>query len=82
MKVRVQLFARARDLAGAEWIELELSNSPTIAELRGAIAGQFPPLAPLLARSVIALNEEFANDADPIPEDSRLAVLPPVSGGE
>lgn len=81
MMVRIQLFARARDLAGGEWVTLELAEPATVGDVRLALAQGFPPLGSLAARSAIALNEEFANDSQEIDARSKLALLPPVSGG-
>jgi molybdopterin converting factor small subunit len=81
MKVRVQLFARARDVVGAEWALVELADSATIADLRLELSRNYPPLESLVSRSAIALNEEFAQDSDAIDAQAKLALLPPVSGG-
>ena len=81
MKVCVQLFARARDVAGAEWVVVELGESATVGDVRLALARRHPALESLVARSAIALNEEFAKDSDAIDEQAKLAMLPPVSGG-
>ena len=81
MIVRLQLFARARDLASVEWVDLELGETTTVGDLRKALARRYPALETLVARSAIALDEEFAEDSEPIHEQSKLALLPPVSGG-
>jgi molybdopterin converting factor subunit 1 len=81
MNIRIQLFARARDLAGGEWVSLELGEPATVGDLRQALAHHYPVLKALVARSAIALNEEFAEDSEPVVEGSKLALLPPVSGG-
>jgi molybdopterin converting factor subunit 1 len=77
----VHLFARTRDLAGADRISVELPPGSTVAELRQALALACPALAGLLARSAVALNGEFARDTDPVPEQAEISLLPPVSGG-
>jgi molybdopterin converting factor subunit 1 len=82
MKVRVQLFARARDVAGTEWAQVELAESATVGDLRLELSHTYPALESLVARSAIALNEEFAQDSDAIDEQAKLALLPPVSGGK
>lgn len=81
MMVRIQLFARARDLAGAEWVTLELAEPATVGNVRLVLVQAFPALGNLAARSAIALNEEFADDSQEIDARSKLALLPPVSGG-
>jgi molybdopterin converting factor small subunit len=81
MIIRIQMFARARDLAGAEWVEVELPKGSTISELRRELGRRYSALEPLLRRSAIALNEEFAEESDVLHSDAKLAMLPPVSGG-
>ena len=81
MRVAVKLFAAARDLAGHGEVEIELPPGADVAELRQALAAQLPPLAPLAARSLVAVNAEYASDSTPVAEGDELALIPPVSGG-
>jgi len=81
MKIRVRLFARAKDLAGSETIGVTLPERATAGDLRRQLAVECPALAGMLPRSALAVNEEFADDALPLPADARVALLPPVSGG-
>ncbi|CAN5553665.1 molybdopterin converting factor subunit 1 [soil metagenome] len=81
MIIRVQLFARARDLAGAEWIDIELAVAATVGDLRHALEIKFPTLGALLLRSAIAVDEDFAENSTYLSPGSKVAILPPVSGG-
>lgn len=81
MLVTVKLFARAKDLAGADAISVELLDGATVADLRLRLASACPALTGLLARSALAVNNEFANDTTALPANADLALLPPVSGG-
>jgi molybdopterin converting factor subunit 1 len=81
MTLTVRLFARARDLAGADALSVELPAGATAAELRRRLAAQCPRLAPLLERSALAVDDEFADDAQPLDGAREVALLPPVSGG-
>ena len=81
MKVSVRLFARAKDLAGVEFLSIDLPEAATVAALRCALSACHPVLAGLLARSAIAVGEEFAGDEQPLAAGAVVAVLPPVSGG-
>jgi molybdopterin converting factor subunit 1 len=81
MTYRVHLFARAKDLAGAESVCVELADGATVGELRRQLAAAYPALAGLLERSAIAVNDEFAGESLVLPGAAEVAVLPPVSGG-
>lgn len=81
MRVSLQLFARARDLAGSQAVTLELPEGANISDLRQALQRAAPRLAPLAAHLFIAMNEDYARDEDLIPHGARLAAFPPVSGG-
>jgi len=79
--MKVLLFARARDLAGEDAIEIDLPAGATVAELRRALAIRYPKLAGLIERSAFAVDAEFAQEKTPIPATAVIALLPPVSGG-
>jgi molybdopterin converting factor subunit 1 len=79
--MNVLLFARAKDLIGADRINVEMPQQATIGELRRRLTQLYPKLAGLLEKSVFAVNDEFAEDAAPVPNEAEVALLPPVSGG-
>jgi molybdopterin converting factor subunit 1 len=79
--MKVRLFARAKDLAGADSVTVDLPPGATVGELRRRIGEHYPALAALLERSALAVNEEFADDSLTVPVNAEVALLPPVSGG-
>ncbi len=80
MPVEVLYFAGARDAAGTP--RETLAEVPaSVAELRGVLAARHPPLARVLARSRIAVDQELATDATPLRDGAEVAIVPPVSGG-
>ena len=81
MTVRVQLFAVARQLAGADAIELELAGGATVGDLRRALASQVPALAGLIGQMLFAVNAQYAADDAILPPRAEAACIPPVSGG-
>ncbi|HVA49187.1 MAG TPA: MoaD/ThiS family protein [Pirellulales bacterium] len=81
MNARVQMFARAKELAGRDFVELTLPDGATVTDLRRALAEAVPGMAPLLPHVMIAVNLEYASDGAKIPEAVALACIPPVSGG-
>lgn len=80
MNVRVQLFAAARDRAGVEFVELTTSGS-TVADVRAELLNAYPSLEPIAAHLLFAVGDSYGTDATRIPEGSRVACFPPVSGG-
>jgi len=81
MTLPVHLFARARELAGAAVVSVELPVGATVADLRRALAAAVPALAGFLERSAVAVNHDFADDGRVLGSGDEVAVIPPVSGG-
>ncbi|HXD87024.1 MAG TPA: molybdopterin converting factor subunit 1 [Urbifossiella sp.] len=81
MIVSVQLFSRARELASAGTLAVQLPASATVGQLRQALVERQPALAGIVAASRIAVNLDFADDQQTIRETDELAIIPPVSGG-
>ncbi|HMF20422.1 MAG TPA: MoaD/ThiS family protein [Gemmataceae bacterium] len=81
MRVDVKLFARARDLAGADMVSVEVPDQATVGGLRRQLALAYPTLKTLIERSALAVHDEFAGDATVLLANAEVALLPPVSGG-
>ncbi len=81
MRLKVKLFAIARERAGRDCVEVELPAAATVGHLRSALVEQHPPLAPILAHVRLAVNSEYAADSQVIPAAAEVALIPPVSGG-
>jgi molybdenum cofactor cytidylyltransferase len=81
IKLEVRFFAMAKDRAGRSAVDVELPVGARVADLRAEIGRRLPELAALLARSMIAVNEEYAADDFVLTDAARVAVIPPVSGG-
>ena len=81
MKTFVELFAVARELVGAQTIEVELPEVATVADLRIALITTTPALAEVVRRAAIAVDTAYASDTTVINQNSKLAIIPPVSGG-
>ena len=79
--MRVRLFARARDLAGREALQVEIPNGATVGELRAELSRVCPALRELLPRCAVAVNEEFAENETHLADSFDVALIPPVSGG-
>jgi len=81
MRVRVKLFAVARELAGHDELELAVADGATVAQVRQALAAAVPALGDVLPHALLAVDAQYAGDATIINERSELALIPPVSGG-
>jgi MoaE-MoaD fusion protein len=76
MQVTVRLFAGLRERAGADTIELELPDGARVSdalERMDWLTGG--------ARTVLAVNREYADAEHRLGPDDELALIPPVSGG-
>lgn len=80
MPIQVLYFAGARDAAGTASETLEAVPA-TVGDLRRALVAARPALAGVLARSRIAVDQEFLEDAGAIRDGAEVAIVPPVSGG-
>ena len=79
MSVTVRLFALARQLAGRGEVSIS-SGGAKVADLGDAMGREYPSLGPLLARTMIAVNADYADDELRLPAGAEVAVIPPVSG--
>ena len=81
MNQRVLLFASAKDSVGQDYVDLDLAADSTVADLRKQLVAQYPVLSDLVARSHIAVDQQFAPEDKQITNAREVALIPPVSGG-
>lgn len=86
MKVELSLFGAFREFDPKALVVLELPAGARVAELRAALRSygeaHWPEFrAGLLARSAFASESTVLRDNDVLPDNGRMAILPPVSGG-
>lgn len=79
--VRVRLFARAKEVAGAESFNVVVPTGSTIADLRQVIIQDHAELASLMNDVMFAVDNDYATDATELTADANVACIPPVSGG-
>lgn len=85
MEIELELFGVLRDLEPDDRLRLPVAGR-SVADLRAALAAHaadhWPRVgASLLGSCAFATPTEILRDGQPLPEDGRMAVLPPVSGG-
>ena len=81
MLVKIRLFARLRELAGAAELERTLAEPATVRDAWDALVREWPALAPYGDTVSCAVNEEYARLAAALADGDEVAFLPPVSGG-
>jgi sulfur-carrier protein len=81
MKVRVKLFAVAKELAGCDELSIELPADATVGNLRAAVVEASPTLARIVSHALWAVGATYASDDTRLNEQSEVALIPPVSGG-
>lgn len=81
MKIRLRLFAVAKQAAGSDSIELDLPEGANIGRLRQALVEQVPKLSGMVDRMMFAMDAEYATDETEVRPNADVACIPPVSGG-
>lgn len=81
MRVTVRLFARLRELAGAELLVVDVAEPATAKSVWQSVATAKPALLPFASAVSCAINANFSRMSQPIAEGDDVAFLPPVSGG-
>ncbi len=81
MKVRVRVFALARQVTGCDAVEIELAEGAAVADLRRELATQVPQLSGLIRQLMFAIDAPYVADETIVPPGSEVACIPPVSGG-
>lgn len=82
INITALLFGQAREWVGSSNIELTLEAPATVESAFASLKSLHPRLAEMQRSLLFAVNEEYASLSHPLSDGDRLAVLPPVSGGE
>lgn len=80
-KVKVLFFATLKEKAGVTEADLDLGDGANVAELKQALFARFSNLSQAASSMLVAVNKEYAFDADLVPAGAEVALFPPVSGG-
>ncbi len=79
--MKITLFGITKELVGNNKLSVDASVPiATVGELKCWLSGQYPALKHLKSIA-IAVDSEYADDAQRIYPHSDIALIPPVSGG-
>ena len=81
MSVTVRLFARLREIAGADEVQRPVGEAATVRDVWDALTREWPALAPYAASLSCAVNAQYARMTTSVVDGDEVAFLPPVSGG-
>lgn len=81
MKVKLLLFAAAKETAGQSELTIQITDDADVGALKRAVVTDHPPLANLVLRSSFSVDQKYASDDTKISPQSEIAMIPPVSGG-
>jgi len=81
MKVAVRFFARYREAAGRDHVELDLPEGGTVESAWEAVASRFPVLRPYRPFTLFALGTDYVSASHPLSAGDEVCLFPPVSGG-
>jgi molybdopterin synthase catalytic subunit len=81
MTVTILLFATLKERAGIKQFTLDMPDLATVADVRTALAAQYPMLVESLPTAIASVNHEFAFPNDAVHAGDEIAFFPPVSGG-
>jgi molybdopterin synthase catalytic subunit len=81
MKVAVRFFARYREAAGRDHVELELPEGGTVESAWEAVASRFPVLQQYRPFTLFALGTDYVTASHPLRAGDEVCLFPPVSGG-
>jgi molybdopterin converting factor subunit 1 len=81
VRVKVQVFARLREIAGGSDWSCEVAPGAVVADVWRASVATRPALAAFTGAVTCAVNNEFARKDSSVADGDTIAFLPPVSGG-
>jgi MoaE-MoaD fusion protein len=81
VRVRVHLFARYREAAGQQQVDLDLPDGGTVETAWKAVVSRHPELAQYRPYTLFAVGHDYVEDDHVLKSGDELSMFPPVSGG-
>jgi molybdopterin converting factor subunit 1 len=81
VRVRVHLFARYREAAGQEQVDLDLPEGGTVETAWKAVVTRHPQLAEYRPFTLFAVGHDYVEADHTLKAGDELLLFPPVSGG-
>jgi molybdopterin synthase catalytic subunit len=81
VKIRLKLFAAAKEIVGRREVILDLPEGTTTGQFLQRVVAEYPSLQGLAPSMLMAVNREYVGSGHVLTEDDEVALIPPVSGG-
>jgi molybdopterin converting factor subunit 1 len=81
MKIRLLFFAVLRDITGKSEDVLELPEGTRTGDVWRRLRDKHSALADYVRPPMIAVNESYVSEDEPLHDGDELAFIPPVAGG-
>ncbi len=81
MRIGVRLFARYREAAGRERLEVDVPDGGTVEAAWSAVVDRHPELSPYRPFTLFAVGNEYVDAEHRLAPSDELCLFPPVSGG-
>jgi MoaE-MoaD fusion protein len=81
VRIGVRLFARFREAAGRERLEVELPEGGTVESAWSAVVDRHPQLSAYRPFTLFAVGNEYVSAEHRLAPSDELCLFPPVSGG-
>ncbi len=80
MNIEIVAFGIAKDIIDGKMLNISISDSASIGDLKKHLLEQFPAFKDLVSLS-FAVDEEYQKDEYLLKENQTVVIVPPVSGG-
>lgn len=81
MKIKILLFAKLKELAGTDCVEITLPGEATAHDAFRALCGKNPAMTPMEKSLLFAVNQCYVRPGAVLKENDELVLIPPVAGG-
>ena len=80
--ITVVFFANFKEVTGIKKLELEMPAGATVGDVKQELLQRFPRLRTHFHKMTTVINKHtVVLDADPLPENAELILMPPLGGG-
>lgn len=80
-QITILFFATIREKTGQKKIFLDVVDGYRVIDLKRLLSETYPTLRPVIDRTLVAINQNYALDDEIIPLRAEVALFPAVSGG-